>query len=111
MPLAEFVRRLRPEARGAFLSLRALVVSLGAEVGEIVRRDGVEYRRRERTFLLVDVQRSRLLAIFPPDIPLPDPNGRLLRRGEKRYVALERADDVDGHVQEFVRRAYLLAEG
>lgn len=107
--IADFVKRLRPEPRQAFLTLRALVVNLGPDVVEQVTASSVHYLRRERTFLKVEAVRARLSAAFPPTVPMEDPMGRLLRRGEEKYFRLERTDDLDGHVQEFVRKSYTLA--
>jgi len=103
--LSTFVERLRPEPRSAFLTLRALALSLGPDITERVTPSEVAYARRDRPFLVAEVLRNRLIAIFPPGTTLEDPNGRLLRRGEQRYVRLDRADDLDGHVQEFVRKS------
>ena len=107
--IAEFVRRLRPGPRSGILALRALAVSLGPDVIERVDDGRVTYLRRERPFLVVDAQRQRLLATFPTEIPLDDPMGRLLKRGEERYFRLDGPDDLDGHAQEFVRDAYAAA--
>lgn len=104
--IADFVDRLAPGPRGALLSLRALVLSLGPDVAERTRSDAVEYLRRERLFLLVEAIRSRLVAVFPADATVDDPMGRLLRRGDERYFRLDGAGDLDAHVQEFVRKAY-----
>lgn len=108
--IADFVKRLRPEPRGGFLTLRALVVSLGPDVVERVTPSLVLYLRHDRQFLKVEALRAaRLLVAFPPGLPIDDTMGRLLRRGEERYFKLERPDDLDGHVQEFVRKAYAVA--
>lgn len=109
--LSAFLERLRPEPRGGFLTLRALVLSLGPDVAE--RFDGGElaYNRRDRTFLVVRAAKQHLTATFPPGLALPDPMGRLLRRGAESYVPLDSAEALDGHVQEFVRKAYAAARG
>ena len=104
--VAEFHSSLKPRPAEAFLALRALAVSLGPDVIESVSGGSVTYLRREKPFLHVQHARSRLQVAFPPNLPLPDPNGRLLKRGEERYLAVEGPEGVDGHVQEFVRRAY-----
>ena len=101
-----FLGSLRGELRPAFLSVRALAVSLGPDVNEQVDAGEVVYGRRDKTFLRVRAARSHLALVFPEGLSLPDPSGRLLRRGEEWYVPLESAESLDGHVQEFVRRAY-----
>lgn len=103
------MRRLAPGPRGALLSLRALILSLGPDVSEQVNAGGVEYLRRDRTFLLVEAIRSRLVAAFPAGVDVEDPMGRLLRRADQRYFRLDAAGDLDAHVQEFVRKAYAVA--
>lgn len=107
--LARFHTRLKSAPAEAFLTLRALAVSLGPDVIERVGDNSVTYLRRERPFLLMRADRSKLLLVFPREIPLEDPSGRLLRRGEERYLVLDGPDGVDGHVQEFVRNAYSAA--
>lgn len=104
--LARFHTRLRPRPAEAFLALRALAVSLGPDVVERVDDGSVTYLRRERPFLVVRADRARLHLAFPRDLPLADPSGRLMKRGEERYLALEGAEALDGHVQQFVREAY-----
>ena len=105
--IAEFVKRLKPEAREAFLSLRALTLSLGPDVTETVVPGGVSYARRGREFVRVEAERTRLTATFPPEARLDDPGGRLLRRGDARWVRVDaREGRVDAHVQDFVRRAH-----
>lgn len=107
--LSAFLERLRPDPRGGFLALRALVLSLGPDVGERLEGNDLVYDRREKTFLTVRASKQHLTALFPPGLTLPDPMGRLLRRGGESYVPVESADALDGHVQEFVRRAYAAA--
>jgi hypothetical protein len=107
--IADFVSRLAPGPRGALLSLRALVLSLGPDVVERVESGIVEYLRRDRPFLLVEAVRSRLVAAFPAGTDVADPMGRLLRRADQRYFRLDGAADFDAHVQEFVRKAYAAA--
>ena len=110
LAISEFVKRLRPDPRSGFLTLRALVVNLGPDVVERVTPGSVAYLRREKPFLRVEALRATRLAVaFPPAIALDDAMGRLLRRGEDRYFKLERPEDLDGHCQEFVRKAYALA--
>lgn len=104
--VAEFVQRLRPEPRKAFLTLRALVVNLGPDVVERVTPGGVHYLRRETPFLRVEAVRTRLRGAFPATIQHEDALGRLLKRGEERTFRLDRPDDLDAHIQEFVRKAY-----
>jgi hypothetical protein len=104
-----FLGTLRHEHRSAFLSVRALIVSLGPEVVEQVSGSEVSYCRRERLFLRVRAAKSHLTLVFPEGVHLPDPHGRLLRRGDEWYVPLDTPENLDGHVQEFVRRAYVAA--
>lgn len=104
--VAEFHHNLKPRAAEAFLAIRALAVSLGPDVVEQVAGTTVTYMRRDRPFVIVQQARAKLHIAFPPGLALPDPNGRLLKRGEERYLAVEGPENVDGHVQEFVRRAY-----
>ena len=104
--IADFHGSLKPRPAEAFLTLRALAVSLGPDVIEQVSGASVTYLRRDKPFLHVQQVKSRLHLGFPSGIPLTDPNGRLLRRGDERYVAVEGSDGVDGHVQEFIRKAY-----
>lgn len=103
---AGFLGTLRHELRPAFLSLRALVVSLGPEVNETIGGGEATYCRRDKVFLRVRSAKSHLALVFPEGIDIPDPHGRLLKRGDERYVPLDSAESLDGHVQEFVRRAY-----
>lgn len=108
--IADFVKRLRPEPRTGFLTLRALVVNLGPDVVERVASSVVTYCRRDREFLKVEALRpTRLAVTFPPALAPDDAMGRLLRRGDERYFRLEKPDDLDGHCQEFVRKAYAAA--
>lgn len=86
--------------------LRALAVSLGPDVVEKVSDSTVSYLRRGKPFLTIHQAKSRLQVLFPPNTPLPDPNGRLLRRGDERYVSVDGPEHVDAHIQEFVRRSY-----
>lgn len=104
--VAAFHQRLRSRPADAFLAVRALALSLGPDVVEHVADGSVEYARRNRPFLKVTAAKSRLHVAFPAGVPLPDPNGRLLKRGDERYLAVDGPEGVDGHVQEFVRRAY-----
>lgn len=104
--VAEFHGNLKPRPAEAFLALRALAVSLGPDVVERPSGGSVTYLRRDKPFLVVQQAKSRLHIAFPPGLSLEDPNGRLLRRGEERYVSVEGPEGVDGHVQEFVRKAY-----
>lgn len=104
--VAAFHRRLKPRPAEAFLSVRALALSLGPDVVERVEASSVCYLRRENLFLKLQPVKNRLVAIFPPHLPLPDPMGRLLRRGDERYAPLDSPEGLDGHVQEFIRRAY-----
>lgn len=66
----------------------------------------VTYLRREKPFLRVRAVKSQLTLVFPEAVHLEDPHGRLLRRGDERYVSLDGPDNLDGHVQEFVSKAY-----
>lgn len=102
----EFHGSLKPRPAEAFLTLRALAVSLGPDVVEDVSSGSVVYLRRDKPFLQVQQVKSRLHLGFPAGVALADPNGRLLKRGEEKYVAVEGPEGVDGHVQEFVRKAY-----
>lgn len=104
-----FLQKLRVRPGEAFLAVRALALSLGPDVVERVENVAVHYLRRDRPFASVESSKSRVLLVFPADIPLPDPMGRLLRRGEQRYVPMDGPEALDGHVQEFVRRAYAAA--
>lgn len=104
--VAQFHTRLKPRPADAFLVLRALALSLGPDVTERVTDGSVVYCRRGQTFLQVQPAKSRLHIGFPPQVPLDDPNGRLLKRGSDRFVAVDGPEGVDGHVQEFVRKAY-----
>lgn len=105
-PVARFHTRLKQRPAEAFLALRALAVSLGPDVVERVDDTQVAYLRGSRPFMAVHPAKSRLHLVFPSGIALDDPNGRLLKRGEEHYVTLEGPESVDGHVQEFVRKAY-----
>lgn len=104
--VSEFHSGLKPRAAEAFLAIRALAVSLGPDVIEKVAGGTVTYLRRDRAFVVVQQARAKLHLAFPPGLGLPDPSGRLLKRGEERYLAVEGPEQVDGHVQEFVRKAY-----
>lgn len=104
--LSSFLDRLKPDPRSGFLTLRALVLGLGPDVAERVEGGDLTYMRRERPFLFVRASKQQLTAAFPPGLPLEDPMGRLLRRGSEHYVPITSADALDGHVQEFVRKAY-----
>lgn len=104
--VAEFHGSLKPRPAEAFLALRALAVSLGPDVLERPSGGSVTYLRRDKPFLVVQQAKSKLHLAFPPGLALDDPNGRLLKRGEERYVTVEGAEGVDGHVQEFIRKAY-----
>lgn len=104
--VSEFHGNLKPRAAEAFLSLRALALSLGPDVTERVAGAIVTYVRRDKPFLIVQQAKTRLHVAFPTGLILDDPNGRLLKRGDERYVAVEGAEGVDGHVQEFIRKAY-----
>lgn len=104
--VADFHGSLKPRPAEAFLALRALAVSLGPDVAESPSGGSVTYLRRSKPFLVVQHAKSKLHLAFPPGLPLEDPNGRLLKRGEERYVTVEGPEGVDGHVQEFVRKAY-----
>lgn len=107
MPTVQsFHTRLKPRPGEAFLALRALAVSLGPDVVERVTDGSVTYCRREATFLTVHNARAKLHVAFPPEAKLEDPNGRLLKRGEEKYVIVDGPEGVDGHVQEFIRKAY-----
>lgn len=103
---AAFLGTLRHELRSAFLSVRALALSLGPDVAEHTAGGEVVYCRRERAFLRVRSAKSHLALVFPHEVSLPDPSGRLLRRGDETYVPLDSGESLDGHVQEFVRKAY-----
>lgn len=108
--ITDFVNRLRAEPRAAFLALRALVVNLGPDVVERVTQTAVLYLRRDRQFLKVESTRAtRLTATIPPGIDMEDAMGRLLTRGQEKYFKLEKSEDLDGHTQEFVRKAYAAA--
>lgn len=104
-----FLGTLRHEHRLAFLSVRALVLSLGPEVAEHMGGGEVTYCRRERLFLRVRAAKSHLTLVFAEGLHLADPHGRLLRRGDEWYVPLDTPESLDGHVQEFVRKAYVAA--
>lgn len=103
---AGFLGSLRHEVRGAFLSVRALALSLGPDVSENAMGSEVVYCRLERPFLRVRAAKAHLALVFPHGLSLPDPSGRLLRRGDETYIPLDSGESLDGHVQEFVRRAY-----
>jgi hypothetical protein len=104
--LSHFLDRMRQDQRMAFLALRALALSLGPDVVERVEGSEATYLRRARPFATLRAGRGTPSLIFPLEVPLEDPMGRLLRRGDERYVALDGAGDLDAHVQEFVRKAY-----
>lgn len=104
--LSAFLERLRPDPRQGFLTLRALVLSLGPDVAERFEGNDLVYQRREKTFLVVRAAKQHLTATFPPGMALPDPMGRLLRRGGESYVPVDSGEALDGHIQEFIRRAY-----
>lgn len=107
--LAAFLDRLRPEPKQGFLSLRALVLSLGPDVVERIEGSDITYSRRERAFLHARSAKQHLTVAFPPGLVLSDPMGRLMRRGAESYVPLDSGEALDGHVQEFVRKAYAAA--
>lgn len=107
--VSDFLVKLRSRSREAFLTLRALALSLGPDVTERVKDGAVIYSRRDRPFLAAEATRSRLLAVFPESLELDDPMGRLLRRGSQRYAPLDAPDSLDAHVQDFVRHAYTSA--
>lgn len=106
----DFHAGLKPRPAEAFLSLRALAVSLGPDVVErVVNSGNVTYLRRTKPFVSVQVVKTKLHVSFPPGLPLDDPSGRLLRRGDERYVVVEGPESVDGHLQAFIRKAYIVA--
>ncbi|HEX2021780.1 MAG TPA: hypothetical protein VHH36_03655 [Candidatus Thermoplasmatota archaeon] len=107
--LSTFLERLRPDPRQGFLTLRALTLSLGPDVIEKVEGSDIIYLRRDRAFLFARASKQHLTVAFPPGLPLSDPMGRLMRRGGESYVPLDSGDALDGHVQEFVRKAYAAA--
>lgn len=107
--LSAFLERLRPDPRTAYLALRALTLSLGPDVAEQIEGSDMTYYRRDKPFLVARAQKQHLSASFPPGLNLPDPMGRLMRRGGEHYVPLDSPDALDGHVQEFVRKAYSAA--
>lgn len=109
LAVSDFHRRLRDRPGDAFLAMRALAMSLGPDVEERVGDTTACYLRRGEPFLIVHASKSRLQAAFPVGLDLPDPMGRLLKRGDERYVAIEGPESIDGHVQEFVRRSYAAA--
>lgn len=102
------MQKLRPDQRMGFLSLRALALSLGPDVVERVDGSEVTYLRRARPFVGLRAGRGAPTLVFPPGLGLEDPMGRLLRRGDERYVTLDKPESLDGHIQEFVRKAYAL---
>lgn len=104
--LTRFHARLKPRPAEAFLVLRAFALSLGPDVIERVDEGSATYLRRERPFLSVRSEKSRLQLLFPREVKLDDPSGRLLKRGDERYLPLEGPEGFDGHVQEFVRDSY-----
>ena len=104
--LTTFLSRMRADQRPCFLALRALAMSLGPDVHEKVEGGEVTYFRRLKPFVLLRAGRSSPSVVFPDGIPIEDPTGRLLRRGEERYVLLEPGHELDAHVQGFVRKAY-----
>lgn len=105
-----FLENLKPDARRGFLNLRALLVSLGADVRENVEKDHVTYARA-RPFVEARLVRGRLVVAFPEGERLRDPEGRLLRKGSERHLRIEASDDLDAHMQGFVREAYVQARG
>lgn len=107
--VSAFHTRLKPRPGEAFLTLRALAISLGPDVVEKVTDAEVTYLRRDRVFLTVHSAKARLHLLFPPGVALDDPNGRLLKRADERFVAVDGPENVDGHVQEFIRKAYTAA--
>lgn len=107
--VSAFHRRLKPRPAEAFLSVRALAHSLGPDVVEKVDATSVCYMRRDSLFLKVQAVKSRLVAVFPPHLALADPMGRLLKRGDEKYAPLDSPEGLDGHVQEFIRKAYAAA--
>lgn len=107
--VSEFHRRLRDRPGEAFLAVRALALSLGPDVEERVGDTSACYLRRGEPFLMVHATKSRLQVAFPLELSLPDPMGRLLKRGDERFVAVEGPETIDGHIQEFVRRSYAAA--
>lgn len=107
--VSTFLKRLRPEARNGFLSVRAVVVSLGPDVGEKLESNAMLYTRRDHPFLEIRGGRTQVNVLFPPDIHVDDPMGRLLKRGDERYLAIDASGDLDGHVEEFLRKAYAAA--
>lgn len=109
--VSAFHTRLKPRQGDAFLTLRALAISLGPDVVEKVSESEVVYLRRDKPFLTTHAVKARLHLLFPVGIPLPDPNGRLLKRGDERFVAVDGPEGVDGHVQEFIRKAYSSLRG
>ncbi len=106
----DFLSNLQPADRKAFLSLRAMVVSLGGDVKERVHVTDVTYSRM-RPFLVARHHHGHLNVAFPEGNTLQDPLGRLLHKGNERHLRLDNPDALDGHVQEFVRSAYTQARG
>lgn len=107
--ISAFHTRLKPRPGDAFLVLRALALSLGPDLTERIHEGNVHYCRRENPFAIVVAAKSRLQILFPSATGLDDPNGRLLKRGGERFVSVDGPEAVDGHVQEFVRKAYSAA--
>lgn len=106
--IEDFLAKLKGNARSGFLSLRALLVSLGADVTEEPHENEVVYARA-RPFAIARIVRAKLHLVLPDGDKLPDPLGRLLRKGNERHVRLDDGDELDAHLQEFVRKAYVLA--
>lgn len=106
-PALAFHARLKPRPADAYLALRALVLSLGPDVTERVSESSVCYERRGKVFLTLHAHRgARMRAVFPEDVPLDDPEGRLLRRAGDRYAALDAPEHLDSHLTEFIRKSY-----
>lgn len=106
--LTDFMQRMRADQRQGFLALRALALSLGPDVVERVEGSEVTYLRRAYPFVGLRAGRGAPTLVFPAGLNLEDPMGRLLRRGDERYVQLDRAEALDAHVAEFVRKAYAI---
>lgn len=107
--VSDFHQRLRQRPAEAFLAARALIMSLGPDITERVEDHSVCYLRREEPFITLTATKTRLQAVFHAGLSLPDPMGRLLKRGDERYLALDGPEAIDGHAQEFVRKAYTAA--
>lgn len=100
-----FLHSLKPEVRRSFLGLRALLINLGPDVHEEAQPDHVRYARK-RTFAEARLVRNKLILAFPEGNRLSDPEGKLLRKGDERHLRVEANEELDGHVQQFVREAY-----